>query len=379
MARWTKHDIAFMSEALDLAANGRGLVEPNPMVGCVLVKKGRVVGRGFHRKLGGPHAEVEALRDAGKRARGATAYVTLEPCNHHGRTPPCTEALIAAGVTRVIAAMEDPNPIVSGKGFRRLRAVGIRCDVGLLGPQAHSLNAPFVTRYSKHRPYVYLKWAQSIDGKIATRTGDSKWISSPESRRVVHSLRARMDAIIVGVDTVIADDPDLTARLVRPLRTATRVVIDPRLRTPLSSRLVRTAQRTPTLIASTKKMIGSARARALLAKGCDLIAVPARGRTLSLSALLQTLSDRAMTNVLIEGGGRTLGEFVEQKMADEALVFVAPRLIGGETAPGPLRNLGPATMKELPTVDVTSIHSSSSDLCYTICFPSRTRKGRFPQ
>lgn len=373
MARWTKLDIAFMSEALDLAANGRGLVEPNPMVGCVLVKKGRVVGRGFHRKLGGPHAEVEALRDAGRRAKGASAYVTLEPCNHHGRTPPCTDALIAAGVSRVIAAMEDPNPIVSGKGFRRLRAVGIRCDVGLLGLQASSLNAPFVTRYSKHRPYVYVKWAQSIDGKIATRTGDSKWISSPESRRVVHSLRARMDAIIVGVDTVIADDPDLTARLVRPLRTATRVVIDPRLRTPLSSRLVRTARRTPTLIASTRKMVASARARALMAKGCDLIAVPARGQTLRLNALLQTLCDRAMTNVLVEGGGRTLGEFVEQKMADEALVFVAPRLIGGETAPGPLRNLGPSTMKGLPDVDVMSIHSSSSDLCYTICFPSRTR------
>lgn len=373
MARWTKHDIAFMSEALDLAENGRGLVEPNPMVGCILVKKGRVVGRGFHRKLGGPHAEVEALRHAGTRAKGSTAYVTLEPCNHFGRTPPCTEALIAAGVSRVIAAMKDPNPLVSGKGFRRLRAAGIPCDVGLLEPQARELNAPFITRYTKHRPYVYLKWAQSIDGKIATRTGDSKWISSPESRRVVHQLRARMDAVIVGVDTVIADDPDLTARLVRPLRTAARVVIDRRLRTPLTARLVRTARRTPTLIATTSAMSVSAKARALIAKGCDVIAVPSRGQTLRLAYFLRKLSDRAMTNVLVEGGGRTLGEFVEQTLADEGLIFVAPRLIGGDTAPGPLRNVGPATMGHLPVVDVMSIHSISSDLCYTIRFPSRTR------
>ncbi|MBI5763988.1 MAG: bifunctional diaminohydroxyphosphoribosylaminopyrimidine deaminase/5-amino-6-(5-phosphoribosylamino)uracil reductase RibD [Planctomycetes bacterium] len=373
MTGWTKHDIAFMSEALDLAANGRGLVEPNPMVGCVLVKKGRVVGRGFHHKLGGPHAEVEALRDAGKRAVGASAYVTLEPCNHHGRTPPCTDALIRAGVSRVIAAMKDPNPLVSGKGFRRLRAAGIPCMVGLLESHARALNAPFITRFTKHRPYVYLKWAQSIDGKIATRTGESKWISTIESRRVVHELRARMDAVIVGVATVMADDPDLTARLARPRRAATRVVIDPRLRTPLAARLVRTARRKPTLIATSAARSDSAKARALIARGCDVIAVPMRGRTLRLGALLRTLCDRAMTNVLVEGGGRTLGEFVEQRVADEGLIFVAPRLIGGENAPGPLRNLGPATMDQLPEAEVMAIHSNRGDLCYTIRFASRTR------
>ncbi|MEK6643892.1 MAG: bifunctional diaminohydroxyphosphoribosylaminopyrimidine deaminase/5-amino-6-(5-phosphoribosylamino)uracil reductase RibD [Planctomycetota bacterium] len=368
MPRWTTQDAAFMSEALHLALQGQGRVEPNPMVGCVLVKGGRIVGRGYHQKLGGPHAEIEALRDAGKKAAGSTAYVTLEPCNHHGRTPPCTDALIAAKIARVVTAIKDPNPQVTGNGLKKLRAAGIHCDIGPLESQARELAAPFITFMTSRRPYVILKWAQSIDGKIATRTGDSKWITSLASRRNAHALRARVDAIIVGVGTILADDPDLTARHVRPLRKAARIIIDPQLRTPLSAKVVRTARQIPTFVATRTKMMSSPKARRLAAKGCELLAIPVHGKTLRLRALLTHLHDRAMTNVLVEGGGRTLGGFVEQKLADEAHIFIAPKLIGGETAPGPLRNLGPGKMTGLPRVVPMSLACLDGDLCYTMRF-----------
>jgi len=355
-----------MAQALSLARRGQGRVEPNPMVGCVLVKRGRVVGRGFHRRFGGPHAEVNALRQAGSRARGATAYVTLEPCCHFGKTPPCTDALIAAGIGRVIAAMRDVNPKVAGRGFAALRAADIRCDVGILEEQARSLNAPFIKFFREHRPYVILKWAQSLDGKIATRSGDSRWISSAISRKEVHRLRARVDAIIVGVDTVLRDDPQLTARAVPRLRIASRIILDSKLRTPLKSRLIRSAQQTPTIIATSRR---SGRSPALLqAAGCEVLMMPAHRTGVSLTALLGELHRRRMTNVLVEGGGRVLGSFIEQGLADEARIFIAPRLIGGENAPGPLRNLGPQNMRGLPKGQVIEDVLLGPDRCYTIRF-----------
>ncbi len=375
MPKWNDTDRQFLHRAIALARQGEGRVEPNPMVGCVLVKCGRVVGEGFHRRFGGPHAERNALAAAGIRSRGATAYVTLEPCCHHGKTPPCTDALIAAGVARVIAAVRDPNPQVAGKGFQQLRRAGIAVEVGLLHDEAAALLAPFITFQTRRRPYVILKWAQSIDGKIATRSGDSKWITSLESRRAAHALRGRVDAIVVGVETVIADDPELTARLARPRRTATRIVLDSRLRTPLSAKIVRSARKPPTLIVTTEVGWSHGRARKLLEKaGCEVIRLKSTrsGKStasgISPEALLRELHGRMMTNVLVEGGGRVLGSFLDARLADEAHIFVAPRLIGGQTAPGPLRGRGPQTMRDLPGIASVKARRLGLDLCYNVLF-----------
>lgn len=357
-----------MWRALELAARGQGRVEPNPMVGCVIVKNGRVVGEGFHRRYGGPHAEINALKQAAGRARGATMYVTLEPCCHFGKTPPCTDAVMASGLRRVVAAMPDPNPKVSGKGLARLRASRIDVRVGLLREEARRLVEPFIVYQTLHRPYLILKWAQSIDGKIATRTGDSKWITSLESRREAHRIRARVDAVVAGVETVLADDPDLTARLVRPVRQATRIILDSRLRTPPTARVVRTARKSPTLIATGPQGWSLSRRRRGLDKaGCEVVQFPIRNGGVDLKRLASMLHSRGMTNVLVEGGGKVLGQFLQLNLADEAMVFVAPRLIGGETAPGPLRNLGPAKVGS-ETAEVNYVQAIGPDLCYNLSF-----------
>lgn len=366
MSEWTLADHRFMGEALALARRGEGFVEPNPMVGCVLVRGKRIVGRGWHRQFGGPHAEVDALRDGGKSARGATAYVTLEPCCHWGKTPPCTDALIEAGVARVIAGASDPDPRVAGKGFKRLRAARINTRVGLMGEEAAELIAPFTRMQRDHRPYFILKWAQSIDGRLATRTGDSKWISSDESRREVHELRARVDAVIVGVGTVLADDPDLTARMAAPRRVATRVVLDAGLRTPVKSRLVKTADAVPTLIITTMAKCSSTAAKRLVQRGCMVMGIRHTSRGFDLKALARLLHTGGMTNVLVEGGGRTLGAIMDAGIADEARIFVAPILIGGRDAPAALNAMGPADMKSLPRLRVTTLKSTGRDLCYHV-------------
>src|SRR3954451_1208374 len=239
-----------MPRALELAERGRGHVEPNPLVGAVIVRDGRVVGEGWHQRYGEAHAEVHALAAAGAAARGATLYVTLEPCCHHGKTPPCTDAVLRAGVGRVVASMLDPNPLVAGKGAERLRAAGVAVEIGVGEAEARRLNAPYLKLLRTGRPYVHLKWAMTLDGKICTRTGDSKWISNEASRRRVHELRGRVDAILVGVGTALADDPQLTARPRGP-RTATRIVLDSRGRLPPTSLLAATARIVPTLVATT--------------------------------------------------------------------------------------------------------------------------------
>lgn len=354
---------AWMRRALALAVRGRGSVEPNPMVGCVLVRNGRIVGEGYHRRYGGPHAEVEAIRAAGRSARGATAYVTLEPCCHFGKTPPCTDALIAAGVRRVVVAMRDRFPPVSGRGVGILRKAGINVAVGLCQDEARRLNAPYLKLKSTGRPWVILKWAQSIDGKIATRTGDSKWISGQESRRYVHKLRGLVDAVIVGVGTVIADDPSLTCRLAKARRRATRIVLDPHLRTPMNVRLVRAAGKIPTLIATSRPMVGSAKAGRLRAQGVEILGLPLSQRGLDLDRLLRELGRRQMTNVLVEGGGRTLGSFADQRLADEAIIFVSRCLIGGEEARSALSGLGPDQIADsLRPVWAKVTHCGEDDL-----------------
>ncbi len=329
---------AFMWRALKLAARGRGYVEPNPMVGCVLVRGGQIIAEGWHRRFGGPHAEVEALRRCDD-ARGATAYVSLEPCCFFGKTPPCTEALIEAGVRKVVVAMRDPHPRVRGRGLRRLRTAGIQVQVGLLASEARRLNAPYCKLLVRGRPWVTLKWAQSLDGKIATRTGDSQWISDERCRRDAHALRGRVDAVLVGIGTVLHDDPLLTCRLVKPRRIATRVVLDSRLRTPVAARIVRTASDVPTWIFCTPR--APARRRTTLERlGCRVITVPDGPGGVDLQAVLDELGRAGMTHLMVEGGGRVLGSFYDQRLFDELHCYLAPVLIGGHEAIGPLNGLG---------------------------------------
>ena len=325
-------DTKYMLRALELARRGRGLVEPNPLVGCVIVGKGRIVGEGFHRRFGGPHAEVIALRRAGRAARSATCYVTLEPCCHVGKTGPCTTALVEAGVKRVVVACRDPFHKVAGKGIAALRRAGIKVDVGLCRAEAESLNAPFIKVQNSGLPWVIAKWAMTLDGAISTgKKGRGRWISGPQSRMLVHELRARVDAVIVGIGTVLADDPRLTARGVRVKRVARRVVIDPSLRIPTGSQLVRSAGRTPlTVVTRSLDRVG----RGLRKPGVELVAMPnGRGGRIDPERILRWLArEHGATNVLVEGGAKTLKRFFDAGMVDEAWVFVAPRVVTDRAA-----------------------------------------------
>jgi diaminohydroxyphosphoribosylaminopyrimidine deaminase/5-amino-6-(5-phosphoribosylamino)uracil reductase len=355
-----------MRRALMLAARGLGRVEPNPMVGCVLVRNGRVVGEGYHHRFGGPHAEVDAIRLAGRAARGATAYVTLEPCCHTGKTPPCTDALLAAGIARVVAAMRDPFPKVSGCGLDLLRKAGVDVEVGLCEAEAVRLNGPYLKRQTTGMPWVILKWAQSIDGKIATRTGDSRWISGEQSRAWVHQLRGRVDGVVVGVGTAIADDPLLNCRQGRLRRTAARIVMDPDLRTPGNAQLVRTAREIPTIVVTARGGADSGRAKRLARSGVELLGVRRDRRGLDIKALLCELGRRGMSNLLVEGGGATLGAFFDAGVADEAVVFISRRFIGGRDAVSPLAGEGPARMKDLVEPAWTRLARIGEDDVYRV-------------
>ncbi|MFO0902512.1 MAG: bifunctional diaminohydroxyphosphoribosylaminopyrimidine deaminase/5-amino-6-(5-phosphoribosylamino)uracil reductase RibD [Pirellulales bacterium] len=336
--RSTCPDLALMDRALELAARGRGAVEPNPQVGCVIVRDGRIVGEGWHERYGGPHAEVHALRQAGESARGATLYVTLEPCSHFGKTPPCSQAVIAAGVARAVIAQRDPFPAVDGGGIAELRAAGVEIELGVREAAARELNAAYLKLVTERRPWIIAKWAMSLDGKIATRTGDSRWISCESSRREVHALRGRVDAIMVGRGTAERDDPLLTARPPGP-RVATRVVVDRLARLAPDSQLARTAREFPTLVAISPEAPAARRA-ALTACGCELLEVPGEASAEFLGALFDEMGRRRWTNVLVEGGAALLGSMVDARLLDELHVYLAPKLIGGVAAPGAVHGLG---------------------------------------
>jgi diaminohydroxyphosphoribosylaminopyrimidine deaminase/5-amino-6-(5-phosphoribosylamino)uracil reductase len=316
-----------MRRALEIAERGRGFVEPNPLVGAVVVLDGKMVGEGYHQRFGEAHAEVNALAAAGQEARAATLYVTLEPCCHQGKTAPCTDAVLGAGIRRVAAAMTDPFPQVAGRGGDILRGAGVAYDVGIEEAAARRLNAPYLKLLSTGRPYVHAKWAMTLDGKIATRTGDSQWISGEASRRRVHELRGRMDAVVVGIGTALADDPSLTARPPGP-RTPTRIVLDRRTRLPQGSQLARTARETPTMIVASAE--AAAPAKALQALGCEVLVLPAGDD--EVIRLLEELGRRRMTNILVEGGSAVLGSFLDARAIDEVHVFIAPILAGGAEA-----------------------------------------------
>lgn len=331
---------AAMQHALALAARGFGAVEPNPPVGAVIVDdSGRCLGEGWHQRFGGPHAEIVALEHAGAAARGATLYVTLEPCCHFGKTPPCSRAVIAAGVKRVIVAMSDPAPHVAGGGIAELRAAGIEVEIGLCEVEARALTAPFVRWITEKRPWVHAKWAMTLDGKIASRTGHSQWITGSESRAVVHTLRGRMDAVVVGIGTVLADDPLLTARPAGP-RLATRVIIDPQARLPVTSRLVQTVSEVPVLWIIGDH-IPSSQTEAIIHTGVKCLRLPHDpDKGFNHRTWLNELGQRAMTHLFVEGGGKLLGSLFDAELIDEYHVFIAPKLVGGATAPSPLGGHG---------------------------------------
>ncbi len=322
-----------MQAALALARRGLGNVWPNPSVGCVIVRDGAVVGRGWTQPGGRPHAETEALRRAGDLARGATAYVTLEPCSHFGRTPPCSNALIAAGVARVVCAMRDPDARVDGRGFAMLRADGIEVVEGVLEAEAQAINAGFARRIREGLPLVTLKLATTLDGRIATATGESKWITGPAARREAHAMRARHDAVLVGSGTALADDPDLTCRLPGATpRQPLRVVADARLRTPPSARLVATARQHPTLLVTIPGHPPTARAPYQEA-GAEVVTVARGEGGLSLRALLQALAQRGVTRVLAEGGAGIAAALLREGLVDRLAWFHAPSVMGGDGMP----------------------------------------------
>ncbi len=344
----TNYDHFWMRRALSEAENGRGRVEPNPMVGAVVVREGTLVSLGYHGRFGGPHAEVEALAKAGDQARGSTIYVTLEPCCHTGKTPPCTEAILAAGVTRVVAAMRDPFPKVAGGGLAQLRQAGLDVSVGIEAETAQRLNAPYLKLLSVARPYVTAKWAMTLDGKTAAASGDSRWISNARSRALVHELRGRVDAILVGIGTALADDPQLTARPAGP-RIASRIVLDSNARLPTQGRLAQSAREIPVIVAVSESAPAERR-EALAALGCEILVYPGTG-SVPIRALLDELGRRRMTNLMVEGGGRVLGAFLDAGEVDAVDVYIAPIVEGGPAAFTPATGAGRALMSLAPRLE----------------------------
>jgi diaminohydroxyphosphoribosylaminopyrimidine deaminase/5-amino-6-(5-phosphoribosylamino)uracil reductase len=355
-------DLLHMRAALALARRGLGNAWPNPAVGCVLVKEGRVIGRGWTQPGGRPHAETEALRRAGDAARGATAYVTLEPCSHHGRTPPCCEALAEAGITRVVMAMRDPDPRVNGRGLAMLRGAGIAVEEGLLEAEARALNAGFFRRIQAGMPVVTLKLASTLDGRIATASGESRWITGEAARREVHALRARHDAILVGSGTVLADDPDLTCRIPGMERVPMlRVVADARLRTPPSARLVQSAGVAPVLVITAPGHPPAAQAPFMEA-GADMVTVPAHAvGVLDLPSLLRALGRRGVTRVLAEGGAGLAAALLRQGLVDRLAWFHAPAVMGGDGHPA-LEGLRLAALSAMPRFRRVALRALGDDM-----------------
>lgn len=334
MTRVEAGDRAFMLRAIELAQEGRGRVSPNPMVGAVLVKDGRIVGEGFHVRAGAPHAEVMALEAAGEAARGATLYVTLEPCCHQGRTPPCAPRIVASGVTRLVAATLDPNPRVAGRGVALLGEAGVITEVGVLEPEAVRLNEIFFTYMTSGRPFVTLKAAVSLDGKIATVAGESRWITGEVARRRAHEMRNEVDAVLVGIGTVLRDDPLLTTRLGVPgERDPVRVIVDNLARLPVKARVLNPASAAPTLVAVGPKAAAS-KVERLREAGATVLVLEQSARRISLSALMEALAAREITSVLIEGGAEIHASALAEGIVDKVALFLAPLLIGGKAAPG---------------------------------------------
>lgn len=355
----------FMAQALQLAEQGLYTTDPNPRVGCLVVKDGQVIGRGWHRRAGEPHAEVHALREAGEQARGATLYVTLEPCSHHGRTPPCAEAVIRSGVSRVVVAMRDPNPQVAGQGLDKLRQAGIDVEVGVLEQQARELNIGFVSRMERGRPWVRCKLAMSVDGRTAMASGESFWITGPAARQDVQRLRARSSAVVTGIGTVLHDNPSLNVRAAESgldeawIRQPLRVVLDPDLRGRADAKVFGLAG--DTLVACRPSRAEGAVAQDFRARGINLLPLAERDTGLDLARLLEELAARGCNEILVEAGAGLSGAFMRAGLIDELWVYMAPKLMGSSARPLlDLPNI--TTMAESISLELRDVRQIGQDL-----------------
>ncbi len=355
-------DRSYMKQALALAEKGRGRTSPNPMVGAVLVKDGRVVGRGYHQRAGGPHAEVNAIDHAGERARGTTLYVTLEPCNHLGRTPPCTHKILDAGIRRVVVAMTDPNPGVRGGGNRYLQDNGIQVATGICEKEARTLNEAFIAWVTTGRPFVVVKCAATLDGRIATRTGDSRWVTGPASRQFVHRLRHAVDGIMVGVETVKKDNPSLTTRLEEAGGSdPTRIILDTHLSIPLTSKLLHQTSPAPTWVVCGSNAAADRQA-ALAAAGTRVVTAPLKAGRIDLSVLMQQLGEMGITSLLIEGGGMVIGSAFAADIVNKICFFYAPKILGGDDGIPICRGAGPERMRQSIAVHNLSVLRFDTDV-----------------
>ncbi|SHF23093.1 diaminohydroxyphosphoribosylaminopyrimidine deaminase [Ruegeria intermedia] len=356
----TDTDKRYMALALSLGRRGQGMCWPNPAVGCVIVKDGRIVGRGWTQPGGRPHAETEALAQAGERARGSTAYVSLEPCAHHGKTPPCAQALIDAGVARVVSAIEDSDPRVAGQGFEMLRAAGVEVTTGVMADQAARDHAGFFMKTEQGRPFVTLKLASSFDGRIATASGQSKWITGPDSRRAVHAMRARHDAVMVGAGTARADDPSLTVRDLGVGHQPVRIVVSRHLDIPLLGQLARTSSQIPVWLCHGPSP-DSERARAWQGLGATLIPCAVRGHHIDATDLLQQLGRKGLTRVFCEGGSALAASLLADDLVDELVGFTAGLAIGAEGLPA-IGALGLEDLSEAPSFELAEARPVGGDV-----------------
>lgn len=355
-------DRFYMQMALELAAQGTGFTSPNPLVGAVVVKDQKVVGRGYHERFGAPHAEVNALNQAGQQACGATLYVTLEPCNHTGKTPPCTEKILAAGIRRVVVAMTDPNPSVKGGGNAYLRAAGLDVSEGLEKDVARWQNAFFIKHIQTGKPFVILKCAATLDGRIATRTGDAHWVSGPQSRQFVHELRHAVDAILVGVDTVKTDDPSLTTRLSHGNGCdPTRIILDTHLSIPLNARVLTQSSAADTILVTGPDVDATTR-KQVIASGARVLTSPCRDRQIDMAALMKTLGAEGITSVLVEGGSRVSGSALRSGIVDKIYFFYAPKLLGGDDGIPICRGQGQEHMQDCLNVTDVTVHRFGRDV-----------------
>lgn len=357
----TNDDIRFMRRALELALRGEGAVNPNPLVGAVIVRNGRIIGAGWHERWGGLHAERNALARCSEPAAGATMYVTLEPCCHHGKTPPCTEALISAGIKRVVVGMPDPNPLVAGKGIAQLREAGIEVECGVLEEELRYQNRIFIKYITTRLPWVVMKAAMTLDGKIATSTGDSRWVTGPEARKRVHEMRHSLMAILVGIGTVEADDPMLNCRLEGEHRQPIRLVADSTARIALDTQLVRTALEQRTIVAHTARAEQS-RLDALHKAGVETWCCAEEEGHLSMRDLMQKIGATGIDSLLVEGGGQLNSSLLRSGFVDEAAFFVAPKLVGGADAKSPIEGRGVERMAEAVELEGLEVEHFGADL-----------------
>lgn len=353
------NDELYMKRAIELAKKGTGFVNPNPLVGAVIVKDGVIIGEGYHEKFGELHAERNALKNCSESPEGATIYVTLEPCCHHGKTPPCTEAIIESGIKRVVVGALDVNPLVAGNGVRILRDHGIEVVTGILADECTAMNKVFNKYIQKKRPYVIMKYAMTADGKIATDTGKSKWITCEESRKEVHVLRNRLMGIMVGVSTVIADDPMLNCRLDMPHRDPIRIICDTNLRTPLDSMVVQTADTNKTIIATASE--DKEKLLQYEEKGCEIVNVPRNSEGIDLSVLMEKLGELGIDGILLEGGGTLNSSALKAQIVDEVHTYMAPKIFGG-SGKSPVTGIGIDDPGSAIKISVTAISRSGDDV-----------------